>query len=95
MAKDRSVLSVKQRDALFTTLKDDPKFRELIKKDWRAGLKKAGIDPEAVVKGTLSRSEIENFASQRAGWTIEIVIFARELGMENISFKEAMNFEAR
>jgi hypothetical protein len=95
MPKERSVLTAKQRDALFTSLKDDPKFRELIKKDWRAALKKTNVDPNAVVRGTLSRTEIENFASQRAGWTIEIVIFNKDFGLENIAVKEALNFEAR
>ncbi|HSE37810.1 MAG TPA: hypothetical protein VLG74_10940 [Blastocatellia bacterium] len=95
MPKERSVLTAKQRDALFTSLKDDPKFRELIKKDWRAALKKTNVNPDAVVRGTLSRTEIENFASQRAGWTIEIVIFNKDLGLENIAVKEALNFEAR
>jgi hypothetical protein len=95
MPKEKSVLTAKQRDALFTGLKDDPKFRELLKKDWRAALKEAKLNPDAVVKGTLSRTEIENFASQRAGWTIEIVIFNRDSGLENIAVKEALNFEAR
>jgi hypothetical protein len=95
MPKERTVLTAKQRDALFTSLKDDPKFRELIKKDWRAALKKSNVNPDAVVRGTLSRTEIENFASQRAGWTIEIVIFNKDFGLENIAVKEALNFEAR
>lgn len=95
MAKEKAVLSAKQRDTLFTSLKDDPKFREMMKKDWRTALKQSNIDPDSVARGTLTRSEIENFASQRAGWTIEIVISKRNFDMETIEMKEAVNFEAR
>ncbi len=94
MPDDRPVISVRQRDALFNKLKDDPEFREAMKKDWRAALEKLRIKPDAVAKGTLSRREIDDFIGQRAGWTIEIVIAAKP-GAERVQVSEAVNFEAR
>lgn len=90
----REVLSKDERDKLFGMLREKPEFRELMKKDYRAALKEALIDPEVVVKGTLSREEIENFAQQRAAWTITIVIFARQ-GLDQIRINEMVNFETR
>ena len=92
---DREAVSAKQRDALFERLRDDPKFRDAMKKDWRAAIGELKIDPKAVAKGTLSRKEIGDFLNQRAGWTIEIVFFNRLTGNEQISLGEAVNFEAR
>jgi hypothetical protein len=88
------VIKKEERDRLFSMLREKPEFREMIKKDWRAALKEVGIDAEKVVKGELSRQEIESFAKQRAGWEIIIVIFARS-GLEKIRINEAVNFEAR
>lgn len=95
MPEEKSVLSNASKDKLFTKLREDPKFRDLMKKDWRAALKETDINPETVVKGTLSRQEIENFAQQRAGWEIIIVIFVRDAGLERVSLSEAVNLEAR
>lgn len=92
---DREAVSAKQRDALFEKLREDPKFREALKKDWRGALGELKIDPKAVAKGTLSRKEIGDFINQRAGWTIEIIISNRFTGSERISMAEAVNFEAR
>ena len=94
MAKEG--ISRQQRDELFARLRKEPRFRQMMKKDWRAVLKEAEIDPEAVAKGTLSREEIEQFAQQRAAWTIVIVISARlPFAGEQIKFSEAVNFEKR
>ncbi len=95
MPEEKTVLTHAHKDKLFSKLREDSKFRELMKKDWRAALKETDIDPETVVKGTLSRQEIDNFARQRAGWEIIIVIFARDTGLERVSLSEAVNFEAR
>ena len=92
---DKTVLTNRQKDQLFTMLKEDPKFRDLMKEDWRKALETVKIKPDAVAKGVLTRNEIESFLGQRAGWTIEIVISARRLDMESIELKEAVNFEAR
>ena len=89
------VLAAADRDALFNKLREDEKFRELVKKDWRRALTSMNIKPEAVAKGMLSRSDVESFAGQRASWTIEIVIFARNLQQEAVEMKEAVAFEAR
>lgn len=83
-----------QRDMLFNKLREDPQFREALKKDWKAALKQVKIDPELVAKGELSRREIENFANQKAGWEIVIVISART-GLDRVSINEAVNFQAR
>ncbi len=88
------VLKKEQRDALFTKLREDPKLRSMIKQDWKAALKSLKIDPATVAKGTISRKEVENFANQRAGWEIIIVVFERG-GLEKIRINEAVNFEAR
>ena len=95
MPEEKTVLTHEQKDKLFARLRDDPKFRELMKKDWRAAFKESAIDPDAVVNGTLSRQEIDNFALQRAGWEIIVVIFVRDLGLPRVSLSEAVNFEAR
>jgi hypothetical protein len=92
---EKTVLTNRQKDQLFTMLKEDPKFRELMKQDWRKALESVRIKPDAVAKGVLSRNEIETFLGQRAGWVIEIVIAGRVPGMETIELKEAVNFEAR
>jgi len=92
---EKLVLRPKQRDQLFTKLRTDAKFRELVKQDWRKALESTGMKPEAVAKGMLSRSEIESFAGQRASWTIEIVIAGRTAGLETIELKDAVTFEAR
>ena len=92
---DREAISARQRDSLFSKLKDDPKFRETMKKDWRAAVQELKIRPDAVAKGALSRREIGDFINQRAGWTIEIVIFNRFTGSERVHLNEAVNFEAR
>ena len=89
------VVSREQRDKLFDRLVEEPAFREAVKKDWQAAFKQAGIDPQAVAKGTLTRQEVANFAGQRAGWEIVIVIFARDLGQQRIETRDAVNFEAR
>lgn len=95
MPEEMSVLSHHQKDTLFTKLREDPKFRELMKKDWRAALTEVNIKPESVVKGTLSRQEIENFAQQRAGWEIIIIIFDPRSALERVSLGEAVNMAAR
>lgn len=91
----REVVSAKERDRLFGKLREDAKFREMMKKDWREALKAVEIEPDAVVKGTLTREEVESFVQQRAAWTITIVISAARRGMEQIKLSEAVNFEAR
>jgi|WetSurMetagenome_2_1015567.scaffolds.fasta_scaffold730490_1 hypothetical protein len=90
-------LSPRQRDALFAKLKDDPKFRDQMKKDWRSAMSAMKIKPEAIVKGVLSRQEIEQFPGQSAAWTIEIVISGKvgPDAVESIATKEAINFAAR
>ncbi len=88
------VVSREVRDKLFTRLVEEPAFREAVKKDWQAAFKEAGIDPHTVARGTLSRQEVQNFAGQRAGWEIVIIIFVRDLG-QRVSINEAVNFEAR
>jgi hypothetical protein len=93
--RDVPAISPKLRDALFTKLKDDPKFRDAMKKDWREAVQQMKIKPEAIAKGVLSRREIEDFLGQRAGWVIEIVISARVPGAERVQVAEAVNFEAR
>ena len=92
---DREAISARQRDALFTKLRDDPKFRDAMKKDWRAAIQEMKINPKSVAKGALTRKEIGDFIGQRAGWTIEIIIVNRFTGMEKISVAEAVNFDAR
>lgn len=93
MAKKRDVISARTRDKLFKRLHEDPKFRDAMKKDWRRAVKEAGVNPARVVKGTLTREEIQSVA-QAAAWTITIVIAARQ-GLEQIKMTEAVNFEAR
>ena len=83
-----------QREVLFDKLREDRKFREAIKKDWKAALKELRIEPEMVAKGELSRREIESFGQQKAGWEIVIVISARN-GLDRISLNESVNFQAR
>lgn len=92
---EKTVLTNRQKDQLFTMLKDDPKFREMMKQDWKKALETVKIKPESVAKGVLTRNEIESFLGQRAGWTIEIVISAHRPDIESIQLKEAVNFEAR
>lgn len=92
---EKTVLTNRQKDQLFSMLKEDPKFRELMKQDWRKALETLRIKPDAVAQGVLSRNEIEGFLGQRAGWTIEIVISAHKPGLEAVQLKEAVNFEAR
>lgn len=92
---DKPVLRATQRDRLFNRLKDDPKLREMMKQDWRAAMQAVGIKPETIVKGTMSRREIDDYLAQRAGWTIEIVISSRTTGAERVQVSEAVNFEAR
>ena len=88
-------LTTKQRDALFSKLRDDPAFREAMKKDWREAVTALKIKPELIAKGALSRREIDDFINQRAGWTIEIVISGKVPGAERVQINEAVNFVAR
>jgi hypothetical protein len=67
----------------------------MMKQDWRAAMQAVGIKPETIVKGTMSRREIDDYLAQRAGWTIEIVISSRTTGAERVQVSEAVNFEAR
>lgn len=92
---ERAVLTAAQRDRLFKRLKEDPALRDTMKKDWRAAMKTVGIKPDEVVKGVMTRREIDDYLAQRAGWTIEIVIFSRSTGAERVQLSEAVNFEAR
>lgn len=92
---EKTVLSNRQKDLIFNKLKADPKFRELMKQDWKKALASVRVKPDAVVKGVLSRNEIESFIGQRAGWTIEIVISSGRPELEAIQLKEAVNFEIR
>ena len=94
MEEPREVLSVQQRDTLFTRLREDREFREVLKRDWRAALKETGVDPEAVVDGQLTREEMQSIGNMRAAWTIIIVIFAKEM-RERLQINEAVNFAAR
>jgi hypothetical protein len=93
--KDLPAISARQRDELFTKLKEDPKFRDAMKRDWREAVQELKIKPDAIAKGVLSRNEVEDFLGQRAGWTIEIVISARVPGEEQVRLAEAVNFQAR
>ena len=95
MADTREAISAKQRDDLFNKLRDDPAFRETMKKDWRAAVQQLKIDPAHIAKGALSRREVGDFLAQRAGWTIEIIIFSKFSGAERVEMKEAVNFEVR
>jgi len=95
MADNPEVISARQRDDLFNRLRDDPAFRETMKRDWRAAVRELGINPEQVAKGALSRREVADFLAQRAGWTIEIIIFSRFSGAESVEVGEAVNFAAR
>lgn len=95
MADTDNVLSAEQRDALFRKLREDPGFREAVKRDWRAAVRQVDINPELVAKGTLSRNEVDDFLTQRAGWTIEIIIFTRAIEAERVEIGEAVNFGAR
>jgi hypothetical protein len=92
---DTEVVSAQQRDALFNKLRDDPAFRDAMKKDWRAAVQQLHINPATVAKGTLSRSEVGDFLAQAAGWTIEIVISSRATGAERVEMKDGVNFAAR
>ena len=93
--RDVPAISARLRDALFNKLKEDPKFRDAMKKDWREAVQQLKIKPDAIAKGVLSRTEIEDFLGQRAGWTIEIVISAKVPGADRVQLAEAVNFEAR
>jgi len=95
MADNPEVISARQRDDLFNKLRDDPAFRETMKRDWRAAVREIGINPEQLAKGALSRSEVADFLAQRAGWTIEIVISSRFSDAERVAVNEAVNFAAR
>jgi hypothetical protein len=95
MPTERAALTPKQRDLLFGKLRDDPAFREAMKKDWRSAVTTLKIKPDAIVKGALSRREIDDFINQRAGWTIEIVIAGRVPGQERVEINQAVNFQER
>lgn len=93
------VLTEKQRDALFKRLRDDPKFRELMRKDWRAAMKAVNINPQTVAKSTITnadlmpstKSGIDVDVGFNSGWTISVVNF----GKESIVVKEPVSFERR
>lgn len=87
-------MKTEQRDVLFKTLREDPNFRELLKKDWRAALKKIDIDPQMVAKTKLSREETIPLTMGRSRASIIIVISALE-NREQISMSDTVNFEAR
>ncbi len=90
----REIVHPEHRDKLFARVQEDPKFRQMLKKDWREAFAEMEIDPEKVIGGRLTREEMATFAQQRAAWTITIVISARS-GIDQIAINEAVNFEAR
>jgi len=95
MENSPEVVSAVQRDALFNKLRDDPAFREAMKKDWKAAVKHVGINPDVVAKGTLSREEVNDFAAQRSGWTIHIVISTSASEAQRVQLSDAVNFAPR
>ncbi len=92
---DNTVLTKEQRDALFTKLREDPKFRETMKRDWKEALSSMKMKPEVVAGGMLSRNEVESFAGQRASWTIEIVIAGKVPRKDVVELKETVSFDTR
>ncbi len=93
--EEEAVLKKEHRDALFQKLREDPKFREVLKKDWRAALKQMKIDPDMVAKGKLSRQDTLSFAGARMVSDIIIIIEEVLENRERISLSETVNFEAR
>ncbi|HUW94596.1 MAG TPA: hypothetical protein VMW58_02315 [Anaerolineae bacterium] len=51
------MISAEQRDRLFAEIRDNPKFRALIKEDWRGAMKQMRIDAEEVLKSRMTRVE--------------------------------------
>ena len=90
------VLTRENREKLFEKLRYDPTFRERMKENWREAIKSIGIDAEAVVDGVLKREEIEEFANQAKGWSIEITFRGGLLSKdERVEIKEAVVFQGK
>lgn len=89
------VLTKAQRDALFLKVRTDPKFRELVKKNWKAAMRAIGIYPLVVADKTITLKD-EGLAGQKgdgAYWTI--VILDKGKPRANLILGDSLGFEKR
>lgn len=91
---DTLVVSQEQRQCLVELAKKDTRFRELIKSDWRAALKQAGINPRDVKDAVIRQTDLSPFkgglATAGIEITIEIMSVARE---ERINMSDIVVFD--
>jgi len=71
---DTPVISRDQREKLVELVKKDPKFRELLKKDWPAAMKQAGVDAKELKGRVLKESQFQPFKGGSTKASIEIII---------------------
>lgn len=95
MEANKDALTPAQRDILFSKIREDDEFRELMKQDWRKALQQMNIDPELI--GETLEKDDERFAGSPFA-EVYIVIENKDkfsVDANNYGVLEAVNFEAR
>jgi hypothetical protein len=82
LGKSKATLTPEQRDKLVDLAKNDPGFRTLLKSDWPAAFKQAGIDPKMVKDSVVKESETVPYSGGPAMTGIEITIEIRASAQE-------------
>ena len=95
MEANKDALTPAQRDILFSKIREDDEFRELMKQDWRKALQQMNIDPELI--GETLEKDDERFAGSPFS-EVYIIIENKDkfsVDAHNYGVLEAVNFEAR
>ena len=95
MKGNKDALTPLQRDLLFSKIREDDEFRDLMKEDWRSALEQLNIDPEMVAE-TLEKDD-ERFAASPFS-RVFIVIDNKDtftVDADSYGVLDAVNFETR
>jgi hypothetical protein len=94
LGRSKAVVTPEQRDKLVELAKNDPGFRGLLKSDWPAAFRAAGIDPQAVKDTVVKATETVPYSGGPAMTGIEISIEIRASAHEErISANDIVVFD--
>ena len=96
LGKSTAAVTPQERDKLVELAKTDANFRNLLKGDWKAAFKQAGIDPAKVKDNIVKATETVPFAGGPAMTGIEISIEIRASAHEEkINANDIVVFDSR
>jgi hypothetical protein len=84
------VISTKDRDQLCEKLKSDPKFRELMKEDWKRAFSDVGINPAPLVGKNVEYKETVPLTGGPVASSIIIMIAAARA--DEVSIEDSVLF---